>query len=143
MKPGATTRSDASITRLALSLILPISTTLSPITATSARSRGRLVPSTTVPFLINRSIPIGVSLDLVALTLTIRALLRRRVIRHHVGVHITPNRPHRTASPVRTHAPYPSDCSVAESFLRVRTSRRLVRHCPLESFADRSQTKGQ
>src|SRR5690242_11463316 len=55
MKPGETTRSEASMVRAAPSLILPISAMRPFATATSARVRGAPVPSTMVPFLITRS----------------------------------------------------------------------------------------
>src|ERR1700732_1512484 len=55
MKPGATTRSEASITFFAPSAALPISTIRPSAIATSARRDGPPVPSTTVPFLISRS----------------------------------------------------------------------------------------
>src|SRR5712691_12830189 len=55
MKPGATTRSEASITFFALSATLPISAIRPFAIATSARRDGPPVPSTTVPFLISRS----------------------------------------------------------------------------------------
>src|SRR5713226_5710722 len=55
MKPGATTRSAASITVAAPSVTRPISAILPPVMATSARRAGAPVPSTTAPFLITRS----------------------------------------------------------------------------------------
>src|SRR5262245_58532288 len=64
MKPGATTRSEASITRSAPVPMRPTSTILPACTATSARYAGAPVPSTTVPFRISRSVPIASSLGL-------------------------------------------------------------------------------
>src|SRR6266851_3943912 len=55
MKPGATTRPAASITVAAPSVTRPISAILPPVMATSARRAGAPVPSTSMPFLINRS----------------------------------------------------------------------------------------
>ena len=55
MKPGATTRSVASITVAAPSVTRPISAILPLVTATSARRAGAPVPSTSMPFLITRS----------------------------------------------------------------------------------------
>src|SRR5712691_11082540 len=55
MKPGATTRSAASITVAAPSVTRPISSIVPPVMATSARRAGAPVPSTSMPFLINRS----------------------------------------------------------------------------------------
>src|SRR6266568_185570 len=55
MKPGATTRSAASITVAAPSVTRPISAILPPVIATSARRAGAPVPSTSMPFLITRS----------------------------------------------------------------------------------------
>src|SRR5262245_24994501 len=55
MKPGATTRSAASITRAAPSVTRPTSAILPFAMATSARRAGSPVPSTSVPFLITRS----------------------------------------------------------------------------------------
>src|SRR5262245_28468566 len=55
MKPGATTRSEASITVVAPSATRPISAILPPVMARSARRAGAPVPSTSIPFLIKRS----------------------------------------------------------------------------------------
>src|SRR5437016_3682940 len=55
MKPGATTRSAASITVAAPSVTRPISAIVPPEIATSARRAGAPVPSTSMPFLITRS----------------------------------------------------------------------------------------
>src|SRR5712691_8215016 len=55
MKPGATTRSAASITLAAPSVTRPISAILPAVMATSARRAGAPVPSTSMPFLITRS----------------------------------------------------------------------------------------
>src|SRR5882672_2153065 len=55
MKPGATTRSAASITVAPPSVTRPISAILPPVMATSARRAGAPVPSTSIPFLITRS----------------------------------------------------------------------------------------
>src|SRR5580704_2641524 len=55
MKPGATTRSAASITVAAPSVTRPISAILPPVMATSARRAGAPVPSTSVPFFTTKS----------------------------------------------------------------------------------------
>src|SRR6266850_6828883 len=55
MKPGATTRSAASITVAAPSVTRPISAIVPPVMATSARRAGAPVPSTSIPFLITSS----------------------------------------------------------------------------------------
>src|SRR5271156_1609917 len=56
MNPGATTRPSASIVRLAAApAYLPTPTILPSCTATSAANAGSPEPSTTRPFLINRS----------------------------------------------------------------------------------------
>src|SRR6267378_5408447 len=55
MKPGATTRSLASIVRFALSVTLPTAAIRLPAMPTSARRAGAPVPSTSAPFLIRRS----------------------------------------------------------------------------------------
>src|SRR5213592_3207114 len=64
MNPGATIRSEASMTFLAPVVTLPISAIWPLATATSARYRGAPVPSTTVPFLMSRSYDIANLLQL-------------------------------------------------------------------------------
>src|SRR5438045_2469308 len=59
MKPGATAWPSASIVLLAGPDSLPISTILPSLTPTSPRNAGMPDPSTTSPFLINRSYAIG------------------------------------------------------------------------------------
>src|ERR671934_2604507 len=55
MKPGATTRSAASITRFAGSATRPTAVIFPAVMPTSARRAGAPVPSTSAPFLIRRS----------------------------------------------------------------------------------------
>src|SRR6266508_2895131 len=55
MKPGATTRPVASMTRVASPLMLPMATILPLRIPISPRYAGIRKPSTIVPFLINRS----------------------------------------------------------------------------------------
>src|SRR6266436_6578459 len=63
MNPGATTRPSASIVRVAGPDNLPISAILPSLTPTSPRKAGIPEPSTTRPFLINRSYAIGFLLE--------------------------------------------------------------------------------
>src|SRR6266496_3689273 len=59
MKPGATTRSLASMVFLEGEETTPTSTILPPAMPTSARRAGAPVPSMTLPFLIRRSQGMG------------------------------------------------------------------------------------
>src|ERR1700730_2083897 len=64
MKPGATAWPSASIVFVAVPDSLPISAILPSLTPTSPRNAGIPEPSTTRPFLINRSYAIGFLLAL-------------------------------------------------------------------------------
>src|ERR1700704_1442926 len=77
MKPGATTRSAASITAAAPSVTRPISAILPLVMATSARRAGAPVPSTSMPFLITRSY---------AMESSYREIARARLTFSHHGV---------------------------------------------------------
>src|SRR5438045_3566593 len=94
MNPGATIRSEASITFLAPVVTLPISAIWPLATATSARYRGAPVPSTTVPFLMSKSYDIANLLSCGCLVLGVRCWVKDLVLCSFFTQHPVPSTQH-------------------------------------------------